>query len=105
MALDAAISQPRDIPAGPVVLAVSLDRKNAAEHVLLGEKDAVWKFLEGKTTRQPLWEETLPLGTLLFGPEGQSQEEWARKALQPLKEAAQSLLHRKEREQKAWQFF
>ncbi len=100
----AAFFQPREIPAGPVVLAVSLDRKNAAEHVLLGEEDVIRKFLEGTGAQSPLREERLPLGTLLFGLEGQSQEEWVRKALQPLKEAAQSLLHRKEWEQKAWQY-
>lgn len=87
-----------------VVMAIVLDKDKRRERVVVGEKSAVRKLLEGHSDQQVLYDQERPLGTLVYDYESQSKQAWVDGVLSPLFCAMRSKKGREENEQKVWEY-
>ena len=90
-------------PNGPVRLALTLNREESTERLLVGEEAQLKAYLDGNDQAQVYYDAKLPLGGFLYFHEIQSNEKWNDPSISLLKEALSSLIRRKEREQRAWE--
>lgn len=90
--------------AGPIVMALSLNRDKKTERIIIGQTDKVDAWLAGTDKLTAMYDVVRPLGTFLLEHQAQDRGEWSQNAGALLAEAASSLQNRKEKETAAWNY-
>ena len=81
----------------PMVMAISLDRREMTERIIIGQTSVVERWLAGVGKLSALYDIVRPMGTFLVEHEKQNKEVWAQHAGALLTEAVSSLAHRRDK--------
>lgn len=88
----------------PIIIAVSLNRGDAKERVVVGEKSQVYSRLNGNAESRVLYDEVRNIGEFIFEHEKQLNKDWNAEVIFPLREALACPVGRAKNESAAWQY-
>ena len=93
-----------DFILNPIIIAVSLNRGDAKERVVVGKKSQVYSRLNGNAESRVLYDKVRNIGEFIFEHEKQLNKDWNAGVVFPLREALACPVGRVKNENAAWQY-
>lgn len=88
----------------PIIMAISLNRNDATEHIIVGEKTQVYSRMNGNMESRVLYDEVRKVGEFIFEHEKQLDKDWNAAVFYPLREALFYPVRRAKNESAAWRY-